>query len=152
MLNAIKAFVEKQIFIPQGSGERPAAHALQLASAALLIEMMRLDEQHHENEQHTIVESLQRQFGLSAGEVAALMALAGEELQQATDYYQFTALIREHYGQAERLALVEQLWRVAAADGVIDKYEEHLVRRISELLYVSHGDFVRARHRVEGEL
>ena len=151
MLNAIKAFVEKQILLPSGEGEQSQEHALHLATAALLIEVMRLDDEEHKQEQQAVMRALQQKFGLEEQELDALMVLAREELDGATDYYQFTSLIKQHFDQPRRLALVEQLWRVAAADGHIDKYEEHLVRRIAELLYVPHSDFIRARHRVLDE-
>jgi uncharacterized tellurite resistance protein B-like protein len=147
MLNAIKAFVEKQILQPADAGKPAQEHALRLATAALLIEVMRLDETEHEQEQQAVLRALEQKFGLDGEELSALLGLAREELEEATDYYQFTSLIKQHFNAARRLALVEQLWRVAAADGHIDKYEEHLVRRIAELLYVPHSEFIRARHR-----
>jgi len=74
-----------------------------------------------------------------------LIELANAEKHEATDYYTFTSLINEHYSQQQKIKLVEDLWRLAYADNELDKYEEHLLRRLSELLHVPHKDFIRTK-------
>ncbi len=123
---------------------------LQLAAAALLIELSRADFQHDSAEQAAIKQALKACFGLSEQQLDELIALAEEENRQATSLYQFTRLINDHYSPEQKYQLVKMLWQVAAADGNICKYEDHLVRKVADLIYVSHRDFIRAKHEVLG--
>ena len=127
----------------------PDAHQLNLAAAALLIEMILQDDHVDKAEVLQVKNILVSQFELSEAEMESLYALAEEEKHQATDYHQFTKLIASHYTQPQKIQLIESLWRVAYADEVLDKYEEHMVRRISDLIHVSHKDFIQAKHRAE---
>lgn len=127
----------------------PDTHQLNLAAAALLIEMVLQDDHVDIAEVAQVKKILLSQFDLSEAETESLYALAKEEKHQATDYHQFTKLIASHYTQPQKIQLIESLWRVAYADKVLDKYEEHMVRRISDLIHVSHKDFIQAKHRVE---
>lgn len=151
MLKAIRDFVEKQIMAPEATGQSDPEHALRLATAALLVEMSRQDEHIHQAEQETISHALRERFGLSGAEVDELYRLAEEEVRDATDYYQFTSLLKDCLSPEQKERVVELLWRVAAADGHIDSFEEHMVRRIADLLYLSHSAFIRAKHRALGE-
>lgn len=148
MLKAIKDFVEQQIMGPVERGNDTSEHALRLATAALLVEMSRQDEAVLPAEKAAVYSALKEKFGLTADEVATLYTLAEAEVKEAIDYYQFTSLIKQHFSMEQKEKVVELLWRVAAADGHIDTYEEHMVRRISELLYLPHSAFIRAKHRV----
>ena len=127
----------------------PDAHQLNLAAAALLIEMILQDDHVDKAEVAQVKKILLSQFDLSAAEMESLYALAEEEKHLATDYHQFTKLVASHYTQPQKIQLIESLWRVAYADKVLDKYEEHMVRRISDLIHVSHKDFMQAKHRAE---
>lgn len=148
MLQAIRDFVERQIMVPAGGESYDPEHTLRLATAALLVEMARQDEEVHIKERDAAAAALREHFGLSMEEVTTLYALAEAEANEATDYYQFTTLLKEHLSYEQKVQVVELLWRVAAADGYIDRYEEHMVRRIAELLYLPHSSFIRAKHRV----
>lgn len=150
MLKAIKAFVENRIMAPAEQGNASTEHALRLATAALLVEMARQDENIHEAEREAVANALSNKFGLSPDEVAELYALAEAEANEAIDYYQFTSLLKEHFSAAQKEKVVELLWQVAGADGYIDKYEEHMVRRIAELLYLTQTEYIRAKHRALG--
>jgi uncharacterized tellurite resistance protein B-like protein len=150
MLKAIKDFVEQQISAPAERDNGSGDHAIRLATAALLVEMSRQDETILPAEQAAVNSALQEKFALTREEVDQLYALAEAEVREAIDYYQFTSLIKDRFTPAQKEKVVELLWRVAAADGHIDRYEEHMVRRISELLYLSHSAFIRAKHRALG--
>jgi uncharacterized tellurite resistance protein B-like protein len=150
MLKAIKEFVEKRIMAPVEQEPGGAEHALRLATAALLVEMSRQDETVHEAEREAVAGALRSKFGLSPEEVDELYALAEAEVKEAIDYYQFTSILKEHFSLAQKEKVVELLWQVAGADGHIDKYEEHMVRRIAELLYLTQTEFIRAKHRALG--
>lgn len=150
MLKAIKDFVTQQIMAPVERGNSTGEHALRLATAALLVEMSRQDEKILPVEKAAVAGALKDKFDLSEDEVGTLYTLAEAEVKEAIDYYQFTSLIKENFSPEQKEKVVELLWQVAAADGHIDTYEEHMVRRISELLYLSHSAFIRAKHRALG--
>ncbi|MCI0508454.1 MULTISPECIES: TerB family tellurite resistance protein [Chromohalobacter] len=118
---------------------------LELAVAALLCEIMRADYEHDPLEKALLRELLTARLHVSAEEVEELMALAEAEVEQAVDHYEFVSLIREQYGYEDRVALVAQMWQLAFADGELDALEEHRVRRLADLLYVSHSDFIRTK-------
>ena len=92
------------------------------------------------------IEVLSKQLDISDEDLADLVALAETEAQQATSLYEFTSLINAGYDYAHKLSLIENMWRIAYLDAKLDKYEEHLIRRISDLIYVSHKDFMRTKH------
>ena len=150
MLTKIKSFFETY-FIEESVGSVSISHQLNIAGAALLIEMVLQDDEINEQEVAVVKSSLITEFDLSQQEADELYQLAEEENHQSTDYHQFTKLIAEHYTQPQKIKLIESLWKIAFADNVLDKYEEHMLRRISDLIYVSHKDFIQAKHRVENE-
>ncbi len=119
----------------------------QLASAALLLEVSRADFDSSESERMSVHQHLQQAFGLSEAAIVALTEQADKRVDESTSLYEFTRIINDGCGPAERVALIEQMWRVAYADGELCRYEEHLIRRVADLIYVSHGDFIRTKHK-----
>ena len=73
-------------------------------------------------------------------------------MTQATDYHQFTSLIAKNFDQAQKIKVIEYLWMIAYSDYQLDKHEEHMVRRIADLIYVPHKEFLQAKHRVQRQL
>ena len=149
MLSAIKNYFEKNIST-EANGD--LEHELKLATAALLIEMMYQDDQVHEKEINAAKNALTEKFGLTDDEYHTLFALAEEEVKEAIDYHQFTSLIAREFTQAQKIKLVELLWSVAYADSHLDSMEEHMVRKIADLIYVSHKDFMKTKHKVQSAL
>jgi len=151
MLTAIKNFFEQNMSpgVASDNVSQGQEHQLRLATTALLIEMMAQDENVHETEKQAVREALKETFNLNSKEILELCRLAEEELHHATDYYQFTKLIAEHYSQLQKIQVIELLWRVAFADNHLDAYEEHMVRRIADLIYVPHQDFIRTKLKVQ---
>ncbi len=147
MLSSVRKFFEQYIAPPGERDEPLPEHSLQLATAALLIEMMRMDETVVADERQVVRDILDKRFSLSGSEIERLMALAEEAAAGQADYYQFTSLINKHFPRAQRVKLIEHLWQVAYADGQLDKHEEHLVRKLAELLHVPHSAFIAAKHR-----
>lgn len=151
MLDKIRVFFDT-FFVAADNAEASIEHQLNLAAAALLLEMSTQDQQVSEEEITTVRQALLAHLDVSEHELDELYQLAQEEKQQATDYHQFTRLIAEHYDQDKKVHLVELLWRVAFADAELDKYEEQMVRKICDLIYVSHRDYLQTKHRVMREL
>ena len=96
-------------------------------------------------EREAVLRAVRGKFGLSPDEAQALIDLAEEEARGATDYYQFTSIINRRFTQAQKVRVVRLLWDVAWADAVASPYEEHLIRKLSDLLYVEHRDYINAK-------
>ena len=144
MLARIQSFFREQL-APDADGGDPE-HRRNLAAAALLIEIARADFQFDDDEQAAIESALRGSLDLDDDEIAELVRLAGEESRDATSLHQFTRLVNETHEIADKCALMEQLWRVAYADGRIDRYEEQILRRIADLLHLRHAEFMQAKH------
>ena len=132
--------------------ELDVEHRLKLATAALMIEIMKQDGETKSEETEAVKQALQAKFELTKTEIDDLFTLASEEAKQSVDLYQFTSLIREHFSQEKKIKTIEYLWTVAYADNHLDAHEEHLIRRISDLLYVTHQDFIKAKHKAQENL
>jgi len=146
VLRAIQDFFRSQIEPDRHAG--PDQHGLQLATAALMFEMLRADDDEHPEERDTLEQALKKCFALSETETRQLARLAEREATESVSLYQFTGLINRHFSPAEKIRVVEMLWQVAYADGRLDRYEEALVRKIAELIHVPHREFIQAKHRV----
>lgn len=123
-------------------------HRLRLTSAALLIELSKADFEQSPEELDAIRALLRREHDISGAELDELMALAEQQFQQDNAYHPYTALINEYYTPEQKVRLLETLWKVALADGEISKYEDHLIRKIAELIYVPHRDFIRTKLKI----
>ena len=121
-----------------------AARRLELASAALLFEVLKADHDFDEREVASVAEVL-RAGGGDAAEVDELLELARQQSAESTSLYEFTSLINENCDYQEKCALIRNMWRIAWADDKLSKYEDHLIRKVCDLIYVSHSDFIRAK-------
>jgi uncharacterized tellurite resistance protein B-like protein len=148
MFNQIKLFFEQHLAL---SAPDMSEQQLQIATAALFLEMMLIDDKIDPKEQALIFSLLQQHFSLTAEQTSALVALAEQHRKQATDYFQFTSLINREYSLEQKVRLVESLWKIAFIDGVLDMNEEYLVRKIAELLYVPHVDFIMVKNQVKAK-
>ncbi|MBL4819945.1 MAG: TerB family tellurite resistance protein [Gammaproteobacteria bacterium] len=121
----------------------------ELASAALMVELMETDHQLDERESREFIAVLEETLELDHGDIEEIVELATNEAQQATSLYEFTRLINDNYEYNEKVKLIENLWRIAFADEKLDKYEENLIRRLAGLIHVSHSDFIQTKLRVK---
>jgi uncharacterized tellurite resistance protein B-like protein len=143
MLRAVKALIEDMLAGPCNPEQH--RHTLQLAAAALLLEVSRADHVRDEAEQLAIVRAVKRAHALSDAEMAALLDSAETSVDAAASIQEFTRVLNEELSAEDRTALIEDMWRVAYADGRLDKYEEYMIRKIADLLYVPHSQFIRAK-------
>ena len=135
---------------PQAGETRPTSHSLHVAACAMLLELAHADDEFSAEERRHIEEALGRHFDLPPDEVQALIELAEQERRQATDLFQFTAVIKESYDEGQRMALAEVLWRVVFADGQLSEHEHYLMRKLSHLLDLRPGYLAEARRRAAG--
>ncbi len=150
MLKSLERFFSTHTASPGGQhGRETHQHALRLATAALLLEVMAADDDDHPAERQAITQSLASRFQLEQHEIDTLIEQAAQRREQASDYHQFTSLINRHFSAEEKKQLMEQLWQVAYADRQLDSYEEHLIRKIADLLHIPHQVFISRKHRAQ---
>ena len=126
------------------------AQKLQRACFELLLEVARLDSAGSAQKRAAVAQAMSAQFGLRADALAPLLEGAARPEDRLTSYYQPVAVINQLCAPEQKAGFIEWLWRVALADGGIDMYEEQLVRKLADLLYVPHNDFILAKHRALG--
>ena len=125
-----------------GEGEH---RTLELACAALMFEVARADFTVETTEQDAVTSLLTAQFNLSADEVSTITEAAVEQADAATCLFEFTRTLNELASTEQKRNLLAMMWRVAMADNEISRYEEHVIRKVADLLYVPHGDFIAAK-------
>ncbi len=123
-------------------------HDIQIATAVLMIDLMGIDDEDSSQEKQAISAALQEKFKLNPGEIENILTLGKLKAQEATDFHEFTSLINQHFEYADKVNIIEHLWLIAYADNKLHHYEEHSIRKIADLLYVSHADFIAAKHKV----
>ncbi len=146
MLHKIKSFFECR----QPDQDSSPEHALRLATAALLMEISRADQHISSEERRTMAELVSRVYELEEDDARELMLEAEITANDSVSLHEFTRVLNEQLSREERIRIVEMLWEVANADGHIDEYEDYYVRKIADLIHVSHSDFIRMKHRVLG--
>lgn len=125
--------------------EEDSEHRLQIAAAVLLLEMEHADHVYDPAERTEIECQLKAHFDLDDDEAAALLAAAEPEAREAVSLHGFLQALNEGLSMPEKRRVLEMLWRVAYADDSLDPHEEHLLRHLSELLYMPHSEFIKAK-------
>jgi uncharacterized tellurite resistance protein B-like protein len=123
--------------------------ALRLATAVLMIDVARADHVFEESEFDSVLKLIEAHFGLTPQQAAELVNTAGDAAEELVSVYEFTQLLHEHLGEEEKARIISLLWQIAFADGRLDKFEDSLVLKISDLLYVSRGLVMRLKHDAE---
>ena len=125
--------------------------ALRMAAVALLIEVARADSRVNDEERQVILRIIERCYSVSAGQAFEIADAAEEYADELTSLYPLTRLLTSECSLEERVAIVRLLWEVTFADGHVDKHEEYLVRKVADLLYVPHNQFIRTRLQESGQ-
>ena len=120
----------------------------QLALASLLVEMARADFDEADTEQAAITDLLAAHFDLQPEESAALLKRAQEANDSAVCLFDFTRALHQSFDAEQKQQVIRLLWQVALADSKLDKYEDYLVRKVADLLYVPDSDVMRIKHEV----
>jgi uncharacterized tellurite resistance protein B-like protein len=141
MIEKIKTLFSKKVL----EAEADSTSADQLATAALLIEVMVIDGNLDPDEIQSISATLARMLDLSAQQVDELIELSQAEVREATSLYQFTSEINKHFDHNKKLSLMTAMWQVAFADGHLDKHEENIIRRVADLLHIRHSEYIRCK-------
>ncbi len=149
VLKTLRDLFENLLPPTPDASPQSAEHALQLATAVMLVEVMRADSSFHAGEREAVRAALCDKFELSPDEAQRLAELAETTAQGATDLFGFTSRIHERFDMAQKLRMVEHMWRVAYADGHLSEHERHVLWRVADLLHVPQGAYVHARPRAQ---
>jgi len=151
MLDKVSAFFTELIedFQKTAEQQKNTDLSLEICCAVLLCEVMRADSIFTEEEQDSLSVILTIQFNLTTLEVSDILAKAFELSENASDFYQFTSKINQHYSLDERIRIVTLLWKVAYADGDLASIEEHIIRKIADLLHLRHNEYIATKIAAE---
>jgi|JI8StandDraft_1071087.scaffolds.fasta_scaffold155868_2 uncharacterized tellurite resistance protein B-like protein len=149
MLSSLKDLFES-LLAPVGAAAAPLPERrLQLATAVLLVEVMRADAVMSADERRAVLAALNRQFALAPDESARLLELAEQQARDAVDFFGFTSALNEQLDFAQKVQVVEAMWQVAYADGQLAAQENHVLWRVADLLHVPHGAYINAKIRAK---
>lgn len=149
MLKTLKDLFDSLLPPLPGAPAPAAEHTLQLATAVMLVEVMRADARFGAEEQAAVLAALREQFALGDDEAQRLAELAEAQARQATDLFAFTSRINERFDMDQKVRMIELMWRVAYADGHLDEHERHVMWRVADLLHVPQGAYQHARQRAQ---
>ena len=129
--------------------ETVGAKPLELACAALMFEVARADFAVDEAEQRAVYDLLTAEFNLSPEEIESVTEEAANKADAATCLFEFTRAVNDLASVDQKRALIGMMWRVAMADNALSRYEEHLIRKVADLLYLPHADFIQAKQAAQ---
>ena len=129
--------------------ETVGARPLELACAALMFEVARADFAVDEAEQRAVYDLLTAEFNLSPEEIESVTEEAANKADAATCLFEFTRAVNDLASVDQKRALIGMMWRVAMADNALSRYEEHLIRKVADLLYLPHADFIQAKQAAQ---
>ena len=148
MIKNLKAYLENSL---QESTKEDVSHQnkIELATAVLMIEISLADENTDDEEYKIIKRVLLEQFHLDEIKINELICLAEHEVDHAISLHEFSETINNQLSSTDKVNIIENLWRVAYADAYIHKYEEYYIRKIADLLHVSHSDYIKTKLKAE---
>lgn len=149
MLNKIQQFFN-DIFQEQIVEEDKPS--LDIACAVLLVEVMKADGLMDDNEQHRMQQILAEQFSLADDEVNDIVTHAIALSENATDFHRFTSVLNQHYSPSQKVTMVKMLWQLALADGELAAIEQHVIRKIADLLHLRHSEYTQAKLQAQAKL
>ena len=119
--------------------------SLNNACAALLVEIAFADKDFDETEKQALKQALIQTYDISESEIQEIIEDAETTVDESTSLYGYTRIVNDEFGYEDKLNLLKNLWKVAYADGYLDKYEEHIIRKISDLIHISHSDYINIK-------
>lgn len=143
MINTIKEYFEG--LLADSPDDNKHNKSLELATAVLMIEISLADDHIDDRERDEIKKQMTTGFDLDDQTIQELIEAAEKEVDHSVSLYEFTSLLNDKLPMEDRVAVVKNLWRIAYADNVLDKYEEYYIRKVADLLYVAHSDFIKSK-------
>lgn len=146
MLGRLKKFFDGRLVQEAGHGDDEQSRG-RLATAVLFVEMTRIDSEVTDGEERRLLTSIEKTLDLPPTDAAEVLELAKSEASNSVELFQFTRLVDRSFAPEIKVEIVQNLWEIALADAYVDELEEHLVRKIANLLHVPHRDFIAAKKR-----
>lgn len=151
MLDSLKRFFENRTGNDPGKSKQRSGDDILVAVCALLVEMARIDEEFTAAEMDTILEVLIERYGLSRENARDIVAGADRALENSLDLWQFARRINTHYTIAEKLELVDTLWRLVYLDGRMDAHEHYLMGKLKNLLRLDNEQLIASKLKIKAE-
>ncbi|MCP4682996.1 MAG: TerB family tellurite resistance protein [Desulfobacterales bacterium] len=148
MIDLLKKIFDKSKESNDIDQQDTSFHDIRVATCALLVEMSNIDGEFSESERDSIISILKKDFDLSDEHASELLQSSNEELAGSVDLWPFTNLINQKFSLDEKLRVIETVWKVAYADGKLDKHEDYLVHKLANLLRLSHRQLIDAKLKV----
>ena len=145
MLKILKEMIKKNEKSSSETQTNEIKQTMNLISGALMVEVMAADHDFNFQEELKLREILLNRFEIPEHEIKKISNQMKKRADDATSLYEYTSLINENSNPPEKLELVRNLWAIAFADNVLDRYEDSVIRRVCELTYVSHSDFIKTK-------
>lgn len=143
MIPALREFLRSITAPAAPAGQEPLP--IELATAVLLVEAMRADRDMQPGEREAVMHLLEQRFSMDTADVQELVASAEERSRQSNDFFSFTSVLNERLGHAQKIEVVELMWRIAYVDGTADAGESHIISKVAGLLHVTHGEYIAAK-------
>jgi len=150
MINKIKELITKLGNKEEIEKESDLSQ-LNNACAALLVEIAFADKEFDETEKTSLKLTLMETYAIEEADIDEIIKDAENTVAESTSLYGYTRIVNDEFEYDDKLSLLKNLWKVAYADGDLDKYEEHLIRKISDLIHISHSDYINIKLEVRGD-
>ena len=144
MINKIKDLITR-FNTKEETTDESCSNFLDIACAALLVEIAFADKDFDETEKTSLKQSLIETYAVDESDIEEIIKDAEETVSESTSLYGYTRVVNDEFEYEDKLSLLKNLWKVAYADGNLDKYEEHLIRKISDLIHISHTDYINIK-------
>ncbi len=149
MFRTLKDLLNSLTEGPAALSPADQTHHVQLATAVLLVEVLRAEPTLDAAERTTLLRALREKFALSEDELERLIELAQDTAKTAYDYQRFTGQLNDRLTQEQKIRVVEAMWQVAYADAHLDANENHVISKVAGLLHVTHGEYISAKGRAK---
>ena len=145
MIKLLKELMYKNRTSISDTNTNEMRKTMSLISGALMVEVMAADHDFNSEEELKLKEILLNRFEIPESEIKKISEQMKKRADDATSLYEYTSLINENFNREEKLDLIRNLWAIAFADKILDRYEDSVIRRVCELTYVSHSDFIKTK-------
>ncbi|RLC27495.1 MAG: hypothetical protein DRH37_10690 [Deltaproteobacteria bacterium] len=145
MIDLVKKFFSKRTDDNTGNTRKKSSEDILVSTCALLLEMSVIDGEFSETEKQKILSILKEEYALPEEYAEALLETSKERLDDSTDLWRFASLINQSYSVEEKERIIEMIWRIAYADGTLEKHEDYLVHKLANLLRLTHKQLINAK-------
>ena len=149
MINTIRKFFKSN---ENSKSDNLEGNQDELAYASLLIEVIKSDDHFDQRERDELLNILGTKLSIEEKALDEFSELAQKRSDDSTSLYEFTREINDKYQYKEKVQLIEDLWRIAYSDERIDKYEDYVIRKVADLIYVTHSDFIKSKLKVKNSI